>query len=66
MRESLRPRGEALRGAAHRIAVRRAEEPDTPLIQIITEAARHYDLSPSEEQMLLSDLLPGSAEAPAP
>ncbi|CAM4308027.1 DUSAM domain-containing protein [Corallococcus exiguus] len=66
MRESLKPRGEALRGAARRIAARRAEEPDTPMIQIITEAARHFDLSPSEEQMLLSDLLPGSAEAPQP
>ncbi|MBN9685194.1 MULTISPECIES: hypothetical protein [unclassified Corallococcus] len=63
MRESLRSRGEALRSAARMIAMRRAEQPGTPLIEIITEAARHYDLSPSEEQMLLSDLLPGSEEA---
>ncbi|RKH56350.1 hypothetical protein D7W81_34140 [Corallococcus aberystwythensis] len=66
MRESLRPRGEALRSAARRIAVRRAEEPQTPLLQIITEAARHFDLSPSEEQMLLSDLLSESPEASPP
>ncbi|RKH54721.1 hypothetical protein D7V93_24915 [Corallococcus llansteffanensis] len=66
MRESLQPRGEALRSAARRISVRRAEEPETPLLQIITEAARHFDLSPSEEQMLQSDLLPGSSEAPPP
>lgn len=66
MRESIRPRGEALRGAARRIALRRAEEPETPLIEIITEAARHYDLSPSEEQMLISDLLSESSEAPPP
>ncbi|NNB91649.1 hypothetical protein HI113_11785 [Corallococcus exiguus] len=46
--------------------MRRVEEPDTPLFQIITESARHFDLSPSEEQMLLSDLLPESPEAPAP
>ncbi|WP_158623846.1 hypothetical protein [Corallococcus llansteffanensis] len=46
--------------------MRRAEEPETPLLQIITEAARHFDLSPSEEQMLQSDLLPGSSEAPPP
>ncbi|MCY1041560.1 hypothetical protein OV208_09560 [Corallococcus sp. bb12-1] len=66
MRESLRPRGEALRGAARRIAVRRAEAPEAPLVQLITEAARHFDLSPSEEQLLLSDLLPGNPEAAWP
>ncbi|WP_375744932.1 hypothetical protein NR800_09110 [Corallococcus interemptor] len=46
--------------------MRRADEPGTPLTEIITEAARHYDLSPSEEQMLLADLLPGSMEASPP
>lgn len=66
MRESLRPRGEALRSAARRIAVRRAEEPETPLVQIITEAARHFDLTPSEELMLQADLLSGNPEAPPP
>ncbi|RKH40845.1 hypothetical protein [Corallococcus sicarius] len=66
MRESLRPRGEALRSAARMIAVRRAEQPETPLVQLITEAARHFDLSPSEELMLQADLLPGPPEAPPP
>ncbi|MFB1482609.1 hypothetical protein [Corallococcus sp. RDP092CA] len=63
MAEDLSPRGEALRNAARRIAARRAEDPRTPLVQIIGEAARHYDLSPSEELMLQADLLPESSEA---
>lgn len=66
MAEGIPPRGEALRNAARWIAARREEEPQAPLIQLIDEAARRYDLSPSQEQLLLSDLLPASTEAPGP
>jgi hypothetical protein len=65
MPEGIPPRGEALRNAAFWIAVRREEEPQTPLIQLIDEAARRFDLSPSQEQLLLADLLPESLEAPS-
>ncbi|WP_223631661.1 hypothetical protein [Corallococcus sp. EGB] len=64
MAEDFSPRGEALRRAAHEIAMRRAEDPRTPLVQIIGEAARHFDLSPSEELMLQADLLREGQEAP--
>lgn len=66
MSEGIPPRGEALRNAARWIAMRRAEEPQAPLIQHIDEAARRFDLSPSQEQLLLADLLPASVEAPGP
>jgi len=64
MPEGIPPRGEALRNAAWWIAARREEEPSAPLIQLIDEAARRFDLSPSQEQLLLADLLPSSLEAP--
>lgn len=66
MPEGIPPRGEALRKAAFWIAVRREEEPQLPLIQLIDEAARRFDLSPSQEQLLLADLLPASLESPSP
>jgi hypothetical protein len=66
MNEGIPPRGEALRNAARWIAMRRAEQPQAPLIQLIDEGARRYDLSPSQEQLLLADLLPPSSEAPVP
>lgn len=66
MPEGIPPRGEVLRKAASWIARRREEEPQRPLIQLIDEAARRFDLSPSQEQLLLSDLLPESSEAPSP
>ena len=66
MPQGIPPRGEALRNAAGWIALRRAEEPQAPMIQLIDEAARRFDLSPSQEQLLLMDLLPASVEAPAP
>lgn len=58
------PTGEALRNAARWIAMRRAEEPQARLIQLIDEAARRFDLTPSQEQLLLADLLPTWSEAP--
>lgn len=66
MPEGIPPRGEALRNAAWWIAMRREEEPRAPLIQLIDEAARRFDLSPSQEQLLLADLLPSTLEAPGP
>ncbi|XXF80173.1 hypothetical protein P2318_10595 [Myxococcaceae bacterium GXIMD 01537] len=66
MAEGIPPRGESLRNAARWIAGRRAEEPHAPLIQLIDEAARRFDLSPSQEQLLLADLLPTWSETPAP
>ena len=66
MPEGIPPRGEALRNAAFWIAARREEAPQIPLIQLIDEAARRFDLSPSQEQLLLADLLPTSSEAPSP
>lgn len=66
MPEGIPPKGEALINAARRIAARRAEAPDIPLVQLIDEAARHFDLSPGEEQLLLADLLPPSQEASQP
>lgn len=65
MPEGIPPRGQALRNAAFWIAVRREEEPQIPLIRLIDEAARRFDLSPSQEQLLLADLLPTSSEAPS-
>jgi hypothetical protein len=64
--EGIPPRGEALRKAARWIADRRAEAPQAPLAQLIDEAARRFDLSPSQEQLLLADLLPAWTETPAP
>jgi hypothetical protein len=66
MPEGIPPRGEALRNAARWIAAQREAEPQIPLIQLIDEAARRFDLSPSQEQLLLADLLPASSEAPSP
>jgi len=66
MPEGIPPRGEALRNAARWIAARREEEPQAHLSQLIDEAARRFDLSPSQEQLLLADLLPSSVEAPGP
>ena len=44
-----------LRQAIRWMSARRAEEPKTPLVKLIQEAALRFDLSPPEEQFLVSN-----------
>ena len=53
---SLLPDGEALRRAVSYIGQRRQDEPSAPLLQLIEEAARQFDLSPADEEFLVREL----------
>jgi hypothetical protein len=48
------PEGELLRRAIHWISGRREEDPSAPLIRLIEEAGRQFDLSPKEENFLIN------------
>lgn len=53
VKHDLLSHGEMLRQAIRWMSARRAEEPKTPLIKLIQEAALRFDLSPPEEQFLI-------------
>jgi hypothetical protein len=47
------PEGERLRRALRWIADRRLEQPEAPLVRVLDEAARRFDLTPLECEYLL-------------
>jgi hypothetical protein len=48
------PEGESLRRAVRWISERREATPSAPLIQLIEEASRQFDLSPKEGNFLVN------------
>ena len=59
----LAPEGEALQQAIRWVSLKRQETPGASLGALAQEASRHFDLSPREEQTLLSLLLQGAPGA---
>ncbi len=47
------PEGEDIRRAVKWISVRREEDPETPLLKLIEEAAFQFDLSPLDQEFLV-------------
>ncbi|HEY3450814.1 MAG TPA: hypothetical protein VGK67_30940 [Myxococcales bacterium] len=48
------------------IGLRRSERPDAPLVRLVDEASRRFDLSPLEEQFLMEQLQADQPGARAP
>ena len=55
------PQGEMLRRAIRWISGQREADPSAPLIRLIEEASRQFDLSPKEGNFLIN-FFTGSAE----
>jgi hypothetical protein len=53
--QDLGPHGEALRGAVRWLDERAREEPGRDRLKLVSEAASRFDLSPLEEEFLLSN-----------
>jgi hypothetical protein len=58
MAHSILPEGELLRRAIRWISGKRETEPSAPLIQLIEEAGRQFDLSPKECNFLFNFFTP--------
>ncbi len=55
--------GDSIRNALKWLAERRLEEPTTPRVQLIDEAARRFDLSPLEAEFLVNQWREDRGEA---
>jgi hypothetical protein len=53
--DGLPPKGDALRRALQWLAEQRMAEPKASRAKLISEAGRHFDLSPAEEEFLFGN-----------
>lgn len=51
--KDLLPEGTLLRKAVHWIGERRLEQPDLPLVRLVDEAGKRFDLTPKDEEFLM-------------
>jgi nucleotide-binding universal stress UspA family protein len=56
MSETIIPSSESLHRALRWISERRREKPDSPSLELVDEAGREFDLSPSQQEWLLATL----------
>lgn len=56
MTDPVHPKGEALRNAVQWISEQRQERPDTKILQLVDDAALRFDLSPADQETLISAL----------
>jgi len=54
--DPVHPKGEALRNAVQWISEQRQERPDTKILQLVDDAALRFDLSPADQETLISAL----------